>query len=154
MNIRILLVLISIVIFGLVGCEKDNSTTWNFCQECTAPFWTGSYSGYGDYYYGKDSAQYLNVDTQLEITQLGGNVLKFDVVAPDYYQTSFTTSKDDNEYYINIPGSNKSLIVNLTQNGNQNRITGVTKVYHWVYWPDTVLVIDHSLSFEVLSSTE
>ncbi len=152
MKLRFLFVISGLLVLSQWGCKKDSSPNWIYCQECGADQWVGTYQGLGDYYKNSDTSNVVNIETQMEIENLYENVLSISVVAQDVYQTSFTASKDDNEYFINIPGSSKSLYLTLSQNGNQNRITGVTKVYHWEYVPDTILVIDHSLGFEVIKS--
>ncbi|MDP2723698.1 MAG: hypothetical protein Q8O72_13160 [Bacteroidales bacterium] len=152
MKLRFLFVISSLLVLSQWGCKKDSSPNWIYCQECGADQWVGTYNGKGDYYKNSDSSNVVNIETRLEIEKLYGNVLSISVVAQDVYQTSFTASKDDNEYFINMPGSGKSLYLTLTQSGDQYRVTGVTKVYHWKYAADTTLVIDHRLGFEVVRS--
>jgi len=149
MNFRVIILFINILLVSLLGCKKDSGPNWVYCQECSADQWVGTYNGKGDYYNGKDVKQYLQLETQLEIKQISGNTLQMNILVSDHFQTSFSTSKDDNQYYINIPGSTRSLYLVLAQSGNQSRITGTAKTYRSTV--DT-LIIDHSVSFEVIKS--
>jgi hypothetical protein len=147
MNFRVIILFINILLVSLLGCKKDSNHNWIYCQECSAENWIGSYDGRGDYFNGSENKQYLQVETQMDIIQLNGNALQMNIVVSDFYQVSFYTTKDDNEYYINVPGSNKSLYLVLAQSGSQSRITGTAKSYH--YKVDS-LIVDHSISFELL----
>lgn len=88
---------------------------------------------------------------QLTIEQIALENLKIRVVAPDIYAETFYGNKNDSTYYLTINGTSKSLIMNLKTNGNELKLTGTAKNFHWVYDPDsTYLVTDKTLAFDVL----
>lgn len=153
MHVRLLFFLgITFLMFSL-GCKKETTSDWAYCQDCAASVWVGNYEGNGDYFSESSSEQLINTPVEIRVEQLSDTRIKFYVLAPDLYEASFTATKNDNYYYINLAGSSSSLIANLTQNDAQNRLTGTAKHYHYVYTAiDTTLVIDHSLSFEVIST--
>ena len=144
---------ISFVLLTLLmaGCTKNSQSDWNYCEDCSASQWAGNYSGTGDYYNGSSNMQYLDVSTTVMVTSTSEDGLKIEVSLPDYYQISFTTVKDNNDFFINVPGSSNSLALTLTQNGKDNRLTGTAKSYH--YKADT-LIVDHSASFEVIAKID
>ena len=114
----------------------------------------GNYSGTGSYY--KDAGAEITdgVAVQLEIENPTGNQFLIKVLSPGYYSQSFFSSKSDSNYYFDIASESSSIHLSLYKNGNDFKVNGVAKKYHWEwqYEPDTayVMVPDHTLSFEVL----
>jgi len=151
MNVRTLMLCGGLLALMLAGCKKETTSPWVYCEDCLAPAWVGSYEGTGDYYSETTGEQVYDTETQIDVVELSNSRLRFTVLAPDLYEVTFTASKNNNDNFVNLSGSGSSLHVTLTQNGEQNRMTGTAKHYHWVYSPDTALIIDHSLSFEVFS---
>jgi hypothetical protein len=144
----ILIIVILSAVF--VQCKKETDD-WIFCN-CTIDSWIGDYAGSGNYYKGEDvDAQQLEV--QLTIEQIAPENLKVRITAPDYYNETFYGIKKDSTYYMTINGSNKSLIMNLKAKGDELKLTGTAKNFHWVYDPDsTYLVPDKTLAFDVLKT--
>ncbi len=68
------------------------------------------------------------------------------VIAEDYFLTTFTVYKTNDEYIIELPGSGKSLSLTLSKKGNEYKLSGTAKVYHY---PMDTLFTDHSISFDV-----
>jgi len=154
MNMRTWILWGGLLALMLLGCKKETTSPWVYCEDCSAPAWVGSYEGTGDYYSETSGEQFYDTETQVDVVEMNDSRLKFSVLAPDLYEVTFTVLKDNNDNFVNLSGSTSSLHVTLTQNGSQDRITGTAKHYHWEYDPDTVLLIDHSLSFEVFSIQE
>ena len=151
MRFRVAVAFLGILVLFSAGCSKESKSEWNYCQDCSAAQWVGNYSGIGDYYNGLTNVQYLDLTTNVVVSAISETGLKIEVDVPDYYQISFTALKNDNAYYINVPGSTKSLAITLALNGSSNRLTGSAKAYH--YKADTVIV-DHSVGFEVIAERE
>jgi len=154
MNVRTWILWGGLLALMFAGCKKETTSPWVYCEDCSAPVWVGSYEGTGDYYSETSGEQFYDTETQVDVVEMNDSRLKFSVLAPDLYEVTFTVLKDNNDNFVNLSGSTSSLHVTLTQNGSQDRITGTAKHYHWDYSPDTVLLIDHSLSFEVFSIQE
>ncbi len=141
-NITIVILLLCIIV--LSGCKKDEPG-WQYCSDCELSTWTGLYEGEGDYYNGSNDETSPNVLTSIQIENVSGNVLKTTIVVDDKISTSFTSTKNDTKYYYNVPGSNKSLNLNLSTKGEEYKLSGTVKIFH--YQKDT-LVTDHSISFD------
>ncbi len=154
MNVRTLLLFVGLITLLFAGCKKETTSSWVYCEDCSPSVWVGSYLGTGDYYSETSGEQFFDTETSIDVVELSNSRIKFSVLAPDLYEATFTISKNNNDHFVNMDGSTSSLHVTLTQNGSQNRMTGTAKHYHWQYYPDTVLLIDHSLSFEVFSIQE
>jgi hypothetical protein len=142
---------IALVIFIFVvftQCKKETDD-WIFCNY-GIDMWIGDYTGSGNYYKGEE-VDAIQTDVQLTIEQIAPENLKIRVVAPDLYTETFYGIKNDSTYYLTINGSYKSLIMNLKTNGDELKLTGTAKNFHWVYDPDsTYLVTDKTLAFDVL----
>jgi hypothetical protein len=131
-------------------CKKETDD-WIFC-ECPIETWVGDYSGSGNYYEGEelDSQQ---CDVQLSIEQIAPENIKIRIVAADCYSETFYGTKKDSTYYLTISGTNKSLNMNLKGMGDQLKLNGTAKNFHWVYDPDsTYLVPDKTLAFDVVKT--
>ena len=132
---------------------KKTADEWAFCAGCGLDAWVGDYTGTGSYY--KDVGKEITdgVDVQLEITNPSGNQFFIKVLSPDYYSQSFFSSKNDSNYFFGIESESSSIQINLYKKGDEFKVSGVAKKYHWEwqYEPDTayVLIPDHTLSFEV-----
>jgi len=134
-----------VVLILIVGCKKKEPG-WLYCDDCDLSTWEGSYEGEGDYYNGSTEQTTLNLSTSVQIDNISGNVLKTKIVVEDKMSTSFTSSKNDTEYYYDVAGSNKSLAITLSTKGQDTKLSGTVKLFH--YQKDT-LVVDQSISFEV-----
>ena len=131
----------------LSQCKKE-ADDWIFC-ECAIDSWIGDYTGSGNYYQGEE-LDYQQCDVQLTVEQIAPDNLKIRVVAPDYYSETFYGIKSDSTYYLTISGTSKSLNMNLKIRGNELKLNGTAKNFHWVYDPDsTYLVPDKTLAFDV-----
>lgn len=139
---RSLIIALSILI--ITACKKD-STPWSFCVDCDRSEWVGEYSGVGDYYKDGNNNPELDVPISLVIENESGSVLTTDVVVEDKFTTDFTNSKNDNNYFYEVPSSNKTLSLSLSKKDLEYKLSGTVKIFH--YEKDTV-VIDHSISFD------
>jgi hypothetical protein len=142
----ILLIVILSMVFS--HCKKETDD-WIFCN-CTIDSWIGTYAGSANYYEGEEvDAQQL--DMQLTIEQFAPENLKIRVVAQDVYAETFYGIKNDSTYYLTINGSTKSLIMNLKVKGDELKLSGTAKNFHWKFEGDTsYLVTDKTLAFDVL----
>jgi hypothetical protein len=133
-------------------CKKP-ADDWTFCEGCGMDAWTGNYSGKGSYYKDVGNEITDGVDVQLEIENPAGHQFLIKILSPGYYSQSFFSSKSDSNYYFSITGQTSSVNLSLYRKGDDFKINGVAKKYHWEwqYEPDTVLIKipDHTLSFEV-----
>jgi len=143
------LLLLSVVML-FTQCKKETDD-WIFCN-CGINSWIGDYAGSGNYYVGEEvDAQQL--DVQLTVEQIAPENLKIRVIAPDVYAETFYAIKDDSTYYLTINGSNKSLIMNLKIKGDELKLTGTSKNFHWKFEGDSsYLVTDKTLAFDVLKT--
>lgn len=129
-------------------CKKETDD-WNFC-ECSVESWVGDYIGNGNYYHGEE-LDYQQCDVELTIEQITAQNLKIRIVANDCYSETFYGNKNDSTYYLTISGTSKSLNMNLKIKGDQLKLNGTAKNFHWVYDPDsTYLVPDKTLAFDVV----
>ena len=144
----ILIIVILSVLF--TQCKKETDD-WIFCN-CTIESWIGDYAGSGNYYVGEEvEAQQL--DVQLTIEQIAPENLKIRVVAPAVYAETFYGIKDDSTYYLTINGTSKSLIMNLKVKGDELKLSGTSKNFHWKFEGDTsYLVTDKTMAFDVLKT--
>jgi len=144
----VLLIVILSMVFS--HCKKETDD-WIFCN-CTIDSWIGTYAGSANYYEGEEvDAQQL--DVQLTIEQFAPENLKISVVAQDVYAETFYGIKKDSTYYLTINGSNKSLIMNLKVKGDELKLSGTSKNFHWKIEDDsTFLVTDKTLAFDVLKT--
>lgn len=144
----ILLLFIGTILFS--QCKKDDAS-WTYCVDCNISAWVGTFEGIGVYYSDIDGSTVENVLTIITIDSGSVNILKPTVTAQDYFTTSFTVTKTDNDYYINLPGSSKSLTLMLAQKGDEYKLSGTVKIHH--LQSDT-LFIDHSISFDTFKNPE
>lgn len=138
------ILLLLFVTISLMGCKKDNNS-WLFCDGCTLDEWVGNYSGKGDYYSDSNGETQHETPITLTLENPSGRVIKTTVVVEDKFSTSFTTTKSDDDYFIEVPGSSKSLSLTLSKRDSEYKLSGTVKLFH--YEKDTI-VIDHSISFE------
>ena len=145
---------LKIVLFILMGillfsqCKKDEED-WVFCIDCDLNSWVGNYEGSGVYYSDIDGKTDFDVQTNITVENISGTILKTTVTAGDYFTSSTTASKDNSDYFFEVPGSNGSLSLTLSKKGNEYKLTGTSKQYH--YQSDT-LFTDHSISFDVFKN--
>lgn len=140
------LLLVIAMFFGQCKKETDN---WIYCN-CSIEHWIGEYTGDANYYKGEE-IEAEQVGVVLSIEQIAPENLKIRVISTDKYTETFYGIKDDSTYYLTINGSNKSLIMNLKTKGNDLKLTGTAKIFHWVTNADsTYLVTDKTLAFDVL----
>ena len=144
----ILILIISTILFS--QCKKDNES-WTYCVDCSIGEWVGTFEGTGIYYSDRDGQTITGVPTVVTIDSNSATVLKTTVIAEDYFTTSFTVNKTDENYYINIPGSSQSLNLTLSKKGTEFKLSGTVKIYH--YQSDT-LFTDHSVSFDTFKNPE
>jgi len=130
------------------GCKKEEDQ-WLFCEGCDISAWVGEYSGTGDYYADGAIETEFDVPIMLSIENTSGNVLKTSVVVEERFSTSFIYTKNDNDYFIEVPGSSKSLSLTLKKRDSDYKLSGTVKMYH--YFKDSI-IIDHSISFESYKS--
>ena len=145
---------LKIILFLFAGvllfsqCRKDEEE-WTYCQDCELSTWIGDFEGYGDYYSDDDSTiTIIDVLTKVSIENSNETNLKITVSATDKFSTNFFVNKTNNDYYIDIPGSGKSLSLILSKKGNDHKLGGTAKLYHHIN--DTILYLDHSISFDVI----
>jgi len=145
---------LKIILFLLAGvllfsqCKKDEDN-WVHCIDCELSSWVGNFEGWGDYYSDDDSTiTIIDVPTTVSIENTDETNLIITVSATDNFSTNFFLNKTNNDYYIEIPGSGKSLSLTLSKKGNDYKIGGTAKQYHYIN--DTILYLDHSISFEVI----
>lgn len=144
----ILILFIGTILFS--QCKKDDES-WTYCVDCNISAWIGTFEGTGVYYSDTDGSTVENVPAVITIDSGSATILKPTVTAQDYFTTSFTVNKTDNDYYINLPGSSKSLTLMLSKKGVEYKLSGTVKMYH--YQSDT-LFTDHSISFEAFKNSE
>lgn len=144
----ILLIVILSMVFS--HCKKETDD-WIFCN-CTIDSWIGTYAGSANYYEGEEvDAQQLEVE--LTIEQIAPENLNIRVVADDVYAETFYGIKKDSTYYLTINGSTKSLIMNLKVKGDELKLSGTAKNFHWKFEDDTsYLITDKTLAFDVLKT--
>ena len=144
--LSILIFLSGVLLF--MHCKKETED-WVFCN-CGIDSWVGEYEGNGNYYKDEEvDAETVNV--QINIEQFSSKNLTISVIAPEAYSQTFYGIKDDSTYYLTINGSSKSLIMNLKKKGNELKLIGTAKNFHWETNEDsTFLVTDKMLAFNVL----
>jgi len=145
---------LKIILFLLAGvllfsqCKKDEEE-WTHCFDCELSTWLGVFEGHGDYYSDDDSTiTIIDVPTTVSIENTDETNLKITVSATDKFSTNFFVNKTNNNPYIDIPGSNSSLSLILSKKGNDYKLGGTAKQYHYIN--DTILYLDHSISFDVI----
>lgn len=141
----ILPLLIGILLFS--QCKKEEES-WNFCVDCELGSWIGTFEGNGDYYRESDSSCAMDVPTVITIENTSGTMLEVVVVGDKHFSSSTMINKTDNDYFVELAGSNSSLSLTLSKKDNDYKLTGTAKKYH--YQGDTLLIIDHSLSYETI----
>ncbi len=102
------------------------------------------------YYSDNDGKTIINVPTIITIDSSSSTVLKTQVTAEDYFTTSFTINKTNNDYFINLPGTNRSLTLMLSKKGGEDKLSGTEKIHH--YQSDT-LFTDRTVSFETFKKS-
>jgi len=144
-KLKILLILLgSILLFS--QCKK-NEDEWVLCADCGLSSWVGTYEGYGDYYSDDDSTiTVIDVPTTVFIENTYESYLKITVSAQDEFMINYFLSMSDTNYTIVLPGSNKSLDLTISRRGNEYKLAGTAKNYHYI--ADTILYLDNSISFE------
>jgi len=142
----VLILLSGVLLF--MQCKKETED-WVFCN-CGIDSWVGEYDGNGNYYEDEE-VDAETVSVQVNIEQFSPKNLTISVIATDVYSQTFYGIKDDSTYYLTINGSNKSLIMNLKKKGNELKLIGTAKNFHWETNDDsTFLVTDKTLAFDVL----
>jgi len=136
--------MIGVLLFS--QCKKDEEG-WVFCVGCELSSWVGVYSGTGVYYTDNNGGKTVfDVPTTVTIENTDGTTLKTKVVAEDFFTINFTVDKNDNEFNIEIPGSNQSLSLTLSKRGSDYKLSGTAKDYR--IQADTVYTYN-SISFDV-----
>lgn len=145
-TLSILIFLSGVLLF--TQCKKETED-WVFCN-CGIDSWVGEYAGNGNYYKDEE-VDAETVSVQVNIEQFSPKNLTISVISPEKYSETFYGIKDDSTYYLMINGSSKSLIMNLKKKGNELKLIGTAKNFHWETNDDsTFLVTDKTLAFDVL----
>lgn len=145
-----LIFVLFIVTILFYQCKKDDEN-WTYCVDCNISSWVGTFEGIGIYYSDTDGNTISDVPTIFTIDSSSATVLKTTVIAEDYFTTSFTVNKTDDNYYINVPGSNQSLNLTLSKRGAEFKLSGTVKIHHY---QSDILFTDHSISFETFKYSE
>ncbi len=145
MKMKFILLSILLVFIFTSSCNKQNETEWNYCTGCTNSTWAGEYEGTGVYYTINNPEETYEVAVIVTINDLPNNQLKIVVSSPNKFYASFTGKKDNNEYYFDLAGTEKSIHLNLYEKTPDYKLTGVAKTF--TYRNDT-LVVEKSVSFE------
>lgn len=148
---KIVGILFIILLSGVFTHCKKETDDWTFCN-CTIDSWIGNYTGNGNFYLG-DEVDAQQLEVELTIQQIASDNLNIRVVADDVYAETFYGIKRDSTYYLTINGTSKSLIMNLKVKGDQLKLSGTAKNFHWKFEGDTsYLVTDKTLAFDVLKT--
>lgn len=145
MKIQLLTILVLGVLILQPGCKKEDSDSWAYCDGCPLEAWVGEYEGIGEFYDSNAEEFTTNIPSTISIVNSSDKILKIVVVGEDYYSRSYTKTKDDDDYSLEIFGSTASLSLSLSQKSDAYKITGNIKQYHSK--KDSV-TIDYSFSFE------
>ncbi len=145
---KIFIFLVVVILFS--QCKKEDDD-WAFCMDCNNEQWVGSYEGAGVYYSDNDGITDYDVPTTVTIESLSDVLLKTIVIAEDYFETSTIANKSDSNYYIEVPGSNRSLSLTLSKKGNEYKLSGTSRIYHQ---QGDSLFTDRSISFDVYKILE
>ena len=147
-----MIIRLKIALFLLAGvllfsqCKKEEDE-WVLCTDCGLSSWVGNYEGYGDYYSDDDSTTtIIDVPTIVSIENTYESNLRITVLADEKFSTNFFVSMTDTNYTIELPGSNKSLTLTISRKDSEYKLAGTAKNYHYI--ADTILYLDHSISFE------
>lgn len=132
-------------------CKKDEED-WTYCLDCEPAEWVGYYEGTGNYYRESDSTNIMDVPTEITIDSISEIKLRVTIVADKYFSSTTMIYKDNNDYYVEVAGSSKSLSLSLSKRGNEYKLSGTSKRYHYEH--DTILIIDQSHSFETFKVQE
>ena len=115
-------------------------------MDCELVEWVGNFEGTGEYYNDNPPITEYDVPVHISIENISGTQLKTTVKAGDKIQETFTTSKNDNNYYYTVPGSDKSLSLNLSKRSSDFKLTGTVKKYRS---KSDSIIVDKSISFVV-----
>jgi len=149
---KLIVLLILVASFLLFSqCKKDEEN-WASCSDCELKVWVGTFNGNGVYYQEVDSTSKIDVATNVIIENTNNTMLKVFVESDNLYSSTTFVNKNDNLSYIELAGSSSSLSLTLTKKDNDYRLSGTSKKYH--YEGDTLLIIDYSLSFDVIKVVE
>jgi hypothetical protein len=140
----------SLSIFLLIGCsDNEEDDPWSKCYECTAESWIGEYNGSCDYFnYDMNITREDQVCT-VEIGETATNYFEVKISSPNNFYAvlygDFVTSQ-----MINFSSSNSSVSATMYVNGQELRLTGNSKKFHYET-PDTIpiLVYDEVVNFEL-----
>ena len=135
-------------VFLFSQCKKEETSSWSPCVNCDISAWEGTFDGTGVYFQELDSTSQNDVATTVSIENTSGTMLKVKIDSDNLFSSTTMVSKTDNSNVIALAGSNSSISLTLTKKDNDLRISGTSKKYHLNI--DTVLVIDYSLSFDVI----
>ena len=149
MIIRLKIALVLLMVSLLFSQCKKEDEEWTFCIDCELSSWVGNFEGSGVYYSDTDGQTVMDVPTIVTIENSSGTILKTTVDSEDHFSTTFFVNKTNNDYFVEMPGSNSSLSLTLSKKGSEYKLSGTAKLYH--YQSDT-LFTDHSISFDVFKS--
>jgi len=133
------------VILTFSGCKKKEES-WIYCVDCELVEWAGNYDGTGEYYNDNPPKTEVDVPVLVSIENSSGSILKTTVTVVDKFDATFTSSKNDDNYYYTVPGSDKSLSLNLSKRSSDFKLTGTVKIYRS---KSDSIIVDKSISFVV-----
>ena len=146
---KLILASILFTAFFIPGCNKSDDS-FAFCEGCYLSSWEGYFEGNGEYFiYNSTNGEiYNDIEVQINITNKYDSTLAIEVKAPGYISESFSTSKKNQAYYINIGAGARTLDIGLKKKGNEYKINGTLKLntYNKV---DSTWSVYKSLSFDV-----
>lgn len=119
-----------IVASPISGCKKEKSD-WMWCSDCTIETLAGNYKGKADH------LKYINdttfnktegKDAYAVLTSEAGNLnVEIGVVNLFHMQLS---GRYNNQYYIEIPGSDGQFSAKIWKSGNKIKLVGIAKKFH------------------------
>ena len=123
---RLLIVIITLVAFSFQQCNKDKEN-FIYCTGCPVAAWDGYYDGSGAYFVTETGEQVDGIEVKVTIVNTYDSTLKITVDAPSYMTENFTTSKIDDNHYVNIASNERSLDLGLSVKGNEYKLIGTLK---------------------------
>lgn len=129
-------------------CKKD-SDDFTYCNGCPIDAWVGYFEGSGAYFTVNSGETTDGVEVHVNIENNFASNLKVSVEAPGYITESFSGSKNDGNYYINMGSGSRTLDLGLRKKGEEYRLDGTLKKNSWDKI-DSVWIVNQSLTFQVL----
>ena len=146
------IIIIAGFLFLFTNCKKDETEDFSYCTGCPIEEWVGDFAGKGTYFKASTGTTQEDIDVTLKVKITSGDNLSFNILAPNYFSQVFYGSKDNDQHYIQIAGTAKSLDLNLYKKVTEYKITGTAKTYKTP--ADGGTVIDETLTFRVFTESE